>query len=61
MRLLSAPTDVLDLARQYGHIEDLASIAGFNLFASGIGLDRISDILYADEEGPDEPDDWRSR
>ena len=37
--------DTLDLARQYGHIEDLASIAGFNLFSSGIGLDRISDIL----------------
>ena len=35
--------DILDLARQYGHIEDLASIAGFNLFSSGIGLDRISD------------------
>lgn len=37
--------DILDLARRYGHIEDLASIAGFNLFSSGIGLDRISDIL----------------
>jgi hypothetical protein len=37
--------DILDHARQYGHIEDLASIAGFNLFSSGIGLDRISDIL----------------
>ncbi|WP_207947900.1 hypothetical protein [Metallococcus carri] len=36
---------VLDLARQYGHIEDLAFIAGFNLFTGGIGLDRISDIL----------------
>ncbi|MFC8796895.1 hypothetical protein ACFT2C_04130 [Promicromonospora sp. NPDC057138] len=37
--------EVLDLARQHGHVADLASIVGFNLFAGGIGLDHISDIL----------------
>lgn len=37
--------EVLELVHKYGHVADLATIQGFDLFSSGIAFDRVSDIL----------------
>ncbi len=44
-RVASDMAEVLELVHRYGHVADLATIQGFDLFSSGIAFDRVSDIL----------------